>query len=329
MSESEEVLTGSLSVLDVGQGNCQLLQDVSGPNIVFDCNLKSANEFVLGYLIGRGVETIDLLVLTGTDEDHADADGLKMLRNNFTIKRVWYPDFKKDSDNWRKVRRTLRSMEKDDGVVLETPEAGHDWRIGEFDLKVLSPHEDDSDTSNNASIVVKVSFGDVGLLFPGDCENERWENIVKYFGDDLPSEILLASHHGSTNGCYEPALEAISPRYTVISVGEDNQYGHPDDEAVKLYEEHTREKVFQTKDDKTILFEFDEENVTEYFVDAGDQGEAACDKPSQVTQAFRERRTTYVSPIGILSTNPSRGVGVPPTYDHGGRESSTVSKEDD
>jgi competence protein ComEC len=110
-----------------------------------------------------------------------------------------------------------------DGTIVESPKAGHSFNIGTLNLKVLSPHDDDSTTSNNASIVVRVMADEVSAIFPGDCEVLRWGNILKYFEDHLPANVFLVPHHGSDDGCNEEVLKAANPEYSIVSAGEDNK----------------------------------------------------------------------------------------------------------
>src|SRR6266481_547859 len=125
----------SFSILNVGQGSLQLIEEGNEINIVIDCNLQSAPEFVARYFGRRKVKVIDLLILSGTDADHADADGLEFLKKNYKIKRLWYPDFKKDeeTENWKKVRKLIADLEKN-GTIIETPRAGHFFNIGSLKL---------------------------------------------------------------------------------------------------------------------------------------------------------------------------------------------------
>jgi hypothetical protein len=113
----------------------------------------------------------------------------------------------------------------------------------------------------------------------------------------------------------------INPEYTVISVGEDNQYGHPDKEAVALYEKHTREEVFQTKDDGSLMFESDGKTIIKVITDAGQDPEGKKEAARALAAAVGSGTPIFVSRTGSLSTNaigtvaPSR-----PTVFHGGRE---------
>jgi competence protein ComEC len=261
----------SFSVLNVGQGSMQLVEEGDETNIVIDCNISGAPEYVRRYLGRRKVNHLDLLVFSGMDQDHADVEGFQTLVNKVDgkIGEIWYPDFPADTDNWKGVLKLIEEL-KASGTKVKTPQAGDYATFKGLALKVLSPHPDDSDTSNNASLVVKIIAADVSFLCPGDCESEaRWQNIIKYFKTWLPSNILLAAHHGSSNGCVQAAVELIAPQYTVISCGEDNPHGHPHQDAVDIYTAHTSEKVYITHQVGSILFESDGKTVTNVILDAG------------------------------------------------------------
>jgi competence protein ComEC len=307
----------SFSVLDVGQGSLQLFEEAGGPTVVFDCNLKGAREFVLRYFGRRKIKKINLLVLTGTDEDHADADGLRMLANRYPIQYVWIPDFPKDSENWKEFLKVLGELESS-GTKVEKPLAGHEVLLGKTGLKVLSPHPEDSTSSNNASVVVKLNAGEVAILVPGDCEDERWASIERFFSEWLPSHILVAPHHGSDHGCVESVVAAIAPDYTCISVGKDNAYGHPDREALRIYKKYTKQRVFQTKDDGSILFEMDGQKITSVVDHAGQDPEGVKQDERAIAAALSAGAAVYVRPSGEPALTPRGGHAYPPTHYHGG-----------
>lgn len=321
----------SFSVLNVGQGSLQLIEGSDSLNVVIDCNLQGADEFVIGYFARRKVKRIDLLILSGTDADHADADGLAMMKRRWSIQRLWYPDFQKDeeTENWKKVRALIEEL-KEGGTIVETPKAGDCFELGSLTLEVLSPHDEDSTTSNNASIVVRIAAGDVHALFPGDCENERWDGILEYFEDHLPAHVLLAPHHGSDHGSHEDSLAVISPEYTVISAGEDNKYGHPDKNALELLKKYTREEVLLTCEDGSVLFESDGESITNVVRNAGRDDDGKKASVRAVATALGSRAPVFVRGNGTLGTHAvARFVPARPTVFHGGRESENDEQEVD
>jgi competence protein ComEC len=117
-----------------------------------------------------------------------------------------------------------------------------------FDLELFSPHIEDMDSSNNCSIVLKLTGrGPRGFsyLITGDTENPRWDTISRFFGTALKSHVLAAPHHGSRNATHPEALLHIAPHTVLISAGVDSQYGHPHPQALKVYAQVAK-RVYST-----------------------------------------------------------------------------------
>lgn len=295
----------SFNVLNVGQGSMQLIEEGDLTNIVVDCNISKAPELVHRYFGRRKVDHIDIVALTGTDQDHADANGLQMLINfvEGRIGQVWYPAYETDTDNWKEMLKLINEL-KEKGTKVWKPTAGEFRTINGLTVRVLSPAAGGSATSNDASLVLKITGDEVGILLPGDCESEeRWNEIVNTYGHWLPSHILVAAHHGSKNGCVEAAIELIAPQYTVISCGEDNQHGHPEDEAVDIYQEHTSGEVYITHEVGTLLFESDGKTITSVVPNAG-QDEAGRKLAESMVKSLagRARRSTTAQTLGTAAT---------------------------
>ena len=125
-------------------------------------------------------------------------------------------------------------------------------------LRTFFFNMDDMDSSNNSSIVLKLTGLDnsgFSYLITGDTETERWDSISRYFGKYLSSPVMAAPHHGSINGVNARALLKINPNTVLISAGVDNAYGHPDGAAVMAYRAVAKH-VFctNTPPDGTCLF---------------------------------------------------------------------------
>jgi hypothetical protein len=104
-----------------------------------------------------------------------------------------------------------------------------------FEFELLSPHVEDKDHSNNSSIVLKLTgIGPSGFsyLITGNTENERWEQINRFYGTSLRSSVLSAPHHRSRGAANAKTLLHISPNTVLISAGVDSQYGHPNSQAI-------------------------------------------------------------------------------------------------
>ena len=115
---------------------------------------------------------------------------------------------------------------------------------------MFSPHSADMNSSNNCSLVCKVTELSTSrtYLITGDTENDRWGSIVRYFGDALASNVLAAPHHGSKNGISAEAIAKIRPQTVLISAGVNNQYGHPDAEAIRLFDAYAKHRYSTNND---------------------------------------------------------------------------------
>lgn len=250
-----EVLT-----LYVGQGNFSIVRHGTQA-IAVDTRWLAEQSDDIESKLGRFLQRRDLVgvVLTGLDDDHADPIGLDWLLENYTPGWVMYPKYYKDTENAKRIfkvigkhgrrrKATANPLERV-AVRLDRLDSRYlDDLAEEFELELFSPHVEDMDNSNNCSIVLKVEGigpGGFAYLVTGDTENPRWERIVELFDDALDSDVLAAPHHGSKNAAHAGMTLAVMPNTVLISAGVDNQYGHPDKKAVRLYL-RVAKRVFQT-----------------------------------------------------------------------------------
>ena len=170
-----------------------------------------------------------------------------------------YPKYFKDTDTASKLFRVIERHEHNRRFTLNPlqrvpvrVDAVDSRFLGglstNFRLELFSPHFEDMDNSNHSSIVLRVTgigSNAFSYLITGDTEKDRWENINKIFGSALRSQVLAAPHHGSKNAVHPEALVSISPNTVLISAGVNNQYGHLDPEAVRVYS-RVAEHVYTT-----------------------------------------------------------------------------------
>ena len=220
----------------------ELADDIEGQLDVF-----LRNQYVVG------------LVLTGFDNDHADPNGIDNILDKFEPAWIMYPKYYKDTDNTTAVFNVIRKHERRResttrplrkvSVRLDDLNSRQLNNLSQhFNYELFSPHTEDMDNSNNCSIVMKLAgLGGDGFdyLITGDTENERWDTITRLFRGEIKSDVLSAPHHGSKNAAHPKMALLVSPNTVLISAGVDNQYGHPDSQAVKLYQQVAKH-VFQT-----------------------------------------------------------------------------------
>ena len=175
---------------------------------------------------------------------------------------IMYPKYYKDSDEAKQVfalvndevktrRMSSSPLEKISVRVDQLAKRGLSGLSDKFDFELFSPHIEDMDSSNNCSIVLKLTgrgSGGFSYLITGDTEYPRWERINRLFGTALKSHVLAAPHYGSKNATHPASLINIEPHTVLISAGVDSQYGHPHPQARQVYEKVARH-VFSTNDE--------------------------------------------------------------------------------
>jgi beta-lactamase superfamily II metal-dependent hydrolase len=212
-------------------------------------HVKSALTDILKnkYLVG--------LMITGFDDDHFNEDGLKIVLNKYRPDWIMYPEYFKETKNASKCFDVIGTFDNQNakfkrcpillGANNTTPSSK------DFSFEIFSPHTEDMNSSNNCSLVCKITEKNTGAtyLVTGDTENDRWNSIVRIFGNSIKADVLDAPHHGSKNGITEAAMKLINPHTVLISAGVDNQFGHPDSEAMTIFRKYAK-NVYSTKDGK-------------------------------------------------------------------------------
>lgn len=204
-------------------------------------NVKAALANIL-----QGKELIGLMI-TGFDSDHFNEVGMKIVLNKYRPNWIMYPKYFKQTSTADSCFNVIKSFESQKNftrysVSLSDNDTRFYYKLSkDFHFEIFSPHKNDMNSSNNCSLVCKVKELSSGrtYMITGDTENDRWSSIVNYFSGALASDVLAASHHGSKNGISAKAMNLIKPQTILISAGVNNQYGHPDAEATRLFAAYT------------------------------------------------------------------------------------------
>lgn len=188
------------------------------------------------------------LMVTGFDDDHFNEVDLKIVLNKYRPNWIMYPKYFKKTKNADACFDVIKSFEQQKefqrvSVSLSDNNSRFYLKLSsEFTFEIFSPHTADMNSSNNCSLVCKVKERSTGAtyLITGDTENDRWDSIVKSFGSAIAADVLDAPHHGSKNGISAAAIKLIKPDTVLVSAGVNNQYGHPDAEATKLFSTYAK-----------------------------------------------------------------------------------------
>ena len=117
-------------------------------------------------------------------------------------------------------------------------------------IDVLWPDKNSKITENsinNNALVFKLDTNEKTILFTGDIEEETEKVLVQKYKNTntLKSDILKVAHHGSKSSSIQEFLDLVKPKIALIGVGEDNKYGHPDNNTIKKLENINR-KIYRT-----------------------------------------------------------------------------------
>lgn len=238
--------------VDVGQGDCEIIQLPDGTNIIIDGGPASNQKELLEEIDSYGIEKFDYVIATHPHEDHIG--GLDEVIKKYDIGKVYLPKVSSTSDAFFNMAETI----KEKGVVTVCAKAG-EILIDTEDTKAefLAPVKDKYDDTNNYSAVLKLTHCGFDLLFMGDAEGDSEQDMMR-MGADLDADVLKVGHHGSSTSSLERFIGKVSPDYAIIEVGEDNSYGHPHREILQRLD---GVEVFRTDINGTVTLTYNEDGV--------------------------------------------------------------------
>lgn len=232
-----------LHLLDVGQGLSAVIEK-SGKALIYDTgaaygtNFSYAERVILPFLRFRGLDSVDYLVLSHSDNDHAG--GAKLLLESFPHARVIT-----DMPEYSQLNCRPKSLLWQ-GLRLEI-------------LAPMVPEE-----GNNGSCVLRVSDGNHQLMLSGDIEKEA-EALLLSSQHTLPSDVLVVPHHGSRTSSTVAFINRVSPQLVLFPAGFNNRYGFPKKEVVERYlSTGARVLVTGNEGQISVVFHHGEPSVSTY-----------------------------------------------------------------
>jgi competence protein ComEC len=211
LNSTQEPTILRISVLDVGQGLAVLVQ-TKGHLLLYDTGPgwpggDAGAQMVIPVLNRMGVEHIDLLVVSHTDNDHSG--GMYSILEAVDVDALLGPpEFVRSKQQVFECRRSLH------------------WTWDGVAFRVLHPRDRVGWSDNNASCVLQVSIGEHSMLLPGDIETEA-EQVLLSRADLIPAELVVAPHHGSRTSSSNSLVSFLQPAYVVFATGFMNRWGFP------------------------------------------------------------------------------------------------------
>lgn len=224
-----------ITFINVGQGDGILIHGDNGTKVMVDGGSTSekqvAKNCIVPYLKAEGIGTIDYSIITHTDKDHISGI-MEILENNnsnrIRIKNLVMPDINMKDDTYNELIEKAK-LKKINVLYIKK---GDTLSLGKTIIKCIYPETTTTASDkNDYCTVLSVKNKTSKILLTGDISKEIEEKIK----DDIEENytVLKVAHHGSNYSSSEKFLKKVNPKYSIISVGKNNSYGHPGNETME------------------------------------------------------------------------------------------------
>ena len=233
-----------INFIDVGQGDCTLIR-ANGKSILVDAGgSKDEKSFDVGkntvfpYLLDRGIVSLDYVIVSHFDSDHCQ--GFNFILKNMKVKTAIICNIGQESEEYNHFVR----LAKENKTKIRYVQKGSIIKLGKNKIiEILYPDKNEKindNAKNNNAIVFKLTWNKFSMLFTGDIEEKAERKILEMYKnkeEKLKSDILKVAHHGSKSSTMQEFLEIVKPSLALIGVGENNNFGHPNDMVLNRLEQ--------------------------------------------------------------------------------------------
>lgn len=236
----------TMTLLDVGQGLATVIETANHV-LVFDTGAKYSETFNMGnsviipFLQYKGIRGIDTLIISHGDNDHIG--GAHSIVTQTGVQKI--------------LTSVPELLDESDAVKCER---GQKWIWDQVVFEIMSPTLGVLNGKNNNSCVLKIRSKEKSILLTGDIEKEAENWLVKWEGDQLKSDILVAPHHGSKTSSTFPFLKQVNASVILIPSGYKNRFSFPHDEVINRYE-MLNTRWMSTADEGAIVVKLKGDNL--------------------------------------------------------------------
>lgn len=262
----------TITFINVGQGDCVLIelpfrQGVymidTGGLLRFQQEAwkerhnvyEIGTQIVVPYLKGKGITSLDTLIISHADADHVEA--AEEVLQEIRIKEIHITP----QSHGKEAMQDLLSEAKKQHVPIKEQIAGVTWKKGDALFRYMWP-TDTHYEGNNDSLVLMMTYGTFKALFTGDLEEAGEQALIRQERANIANvDVLKAGHHGSKTSSSDAFIEHVKPRLTIFMAGKDNRYGHPHADVVERLASR-RLPYLMTGEDGTIEVRMDQQRMS-------------------------------------------------------------------
>jgi len=229
-----------LLFFDVGQGDAVLVGLPAGGHMLIDAGPidpygDAGRRTILPHLDRFGIRSLDAVVVSHPHADHLG--GVPSLLENDRIAILYDNGESYHSDLYFETFVSAVNS----SIPMRRLQAGDELRLDpHVRIHALHPGPEPDAHANDASVVLRLTFGAISVLFAGDVEYDAEATLTGRFGESLCADVIKVPHHGSRTSSTEPLVDAVSacggPLYSVIQVAHRNRYQLPNDEVIKRWQ---------------------------------------------------------------------------------------------
>lgn len=236
------LVNNEVHFIDVGQGDSTLIR-IKNKNILIDTggnvNFNISENVLIPYFRSLGVKKINYLILTHGDYDHM-GEAINLVEN-FKVEKVIF-----NCGPYNDLENEL--IEVLDKKKIKYYSYIKELNVDNNKLHFLQTKEYDNENENSNVIYTKLNG--YKFMFMGDAGVEKEKDILEKYNVSK-IDVLKIGHHGSKTSSDKNFIDEMNPKYSVISVGKNNRYGHPNKEVL---ENLNNSKIYRTDQDGSIMF---------------------------------------------------------------------------
>lgn len=237
------IFNQTITYLDIGQGDSSVIILPHGKTILidtgglFNSNYSLAKNKIIPYLNSKGINRIDVLILTHGDYDHM-GESVNLINNIRVSKVILNCGEFNNLEN-----KLIKALEN---KKIKYYSCIDNLNIDKYKFQFLNTSLYDNENDNSS--VIYFNYKNLKFLFMADASIKRENDILDMY-DLNDIDFLKVGHHGSNTSSSKKFIDNINPKYSLISVGENNRYGHPKEEVLDILKDS---KIYRTDKDGSI-----------------------------------------------------------------------------